>query len=170
MSALVITVKVQIRGVNACVPVTSRAATTLKAEWRRPMPVLVTINETAGSPWRTNMMPDGDGNFTLYLHGKMRNSAQVAVGDVVTIGLDFDHAYRNGPMHPLPNWFHVALEKNRIAQINWDSLTPSRQKEVLRSFAALKSEAARERHAVRLIAALSGSVERFKGRDWLDGA
>ena len=100
----------------------------------------------------------------------MRESAQVGVGDIVTIGLDFDHAYRNGPMHPLSDWFHVALEKNRVAQMNWDALTPSRQKEALRYFAALKSEAARERNAVRLLAALTGPMERFMGRNWVDGA
>jgi hypothetical protein len=71
-------------------------------------------------------MPKGDGTFTLYLHAAMRKSARVDVGDIVTIGLDFDFAFRNVPMHPTPDWFRAELESDPVATVNWDALTSSR--------------------------------------------
>ena len=134
------------------------------------MPVLVTINDETSPPWRTNMMPEGDGSFVLYLHGQMRRRATVDVGDRVTVALDFDDNYRNGPLHPVPEWFRVELAANPTALEKWAALTPSRQKEILRYFAALKSDVARERNAIRVISALTAANERFLGRDWVDGA
>jgi hypothetical protein len=46
-------------GVNPYVLVTAAQAATLRAGWRKPMPVLVRINDQAVDAWRTNMMPTG---------------------------------------------------------------------------------------------------------------
>ena len=116
------------------------------------------------------MMPVGDGNFYLYLHGNVRRASGTKVGDEVAVELEFDSSYKNGPQHPMPEWFQEALSRNAAAQQNWLRLSPSRQKEILRYFAALKSEDARTRNAERAMHVLSGNEGQFMGRPWRDGA
>jgi uncharacterized protein YdeI (YjbR/CyaY-like superfamily) len=69
----------------------------------------------------------------------------------------------------LPGWFRTALAKNPRAKKAWDTLIPSRQKEILRYFAALKSPEAKARNLKRAMEALSGSEARFMARSWKGG-
>ena len=133
------------------------------------MPVLVKFNGTPDTPWRTNMMPVGDGEFYLYLHGGMRKAAHVKVDDVVSVALRFDDTYRNGPLHDSPEWFQEALAESPVATKNWTKLSPSRKKEVLRYFAALKSDQAKKRNLIQALRVLEGENDRFMGRDWSMG-
>ena len=97
------------------------------------------------------MMPDGNGNFYLYLHGSVRKASGTKVGDRVRLGaVEFDAAYRNGPQHPMPKWFKQELDGNPQAKKNWAALIPSRKKEVLRYFSRLVSEDARIRNLAQL--------------------
>jgi hypothetical protein len=160
---------VQITGVNPYVLVDAQLAQALKPGWRKPMPVLVKINGTPDTPWRTNAMPTGSGAFFLYLHGGMRKSSGVKVDDTVSIELSFDDSYRHGPLHDSPEWFEEALESNAAAMTNWRDLTPSRQKEILRYFAGLKSNQAKKRNLIQVMRVLEGESVRFMGRDWLNG-
>jgi uncharacterized protein YdeI (YjbR/CyaY-like superfamily) len=63
----------------------------------------------------------------------------------------------------------VAFDGDETVASNWSKLTPSRQKEILRYFAALKTQAAKERNVERMVRVLGGDAGRFMGRDWLDG-
>lgn len=166
---LTFSAEVQIVGVNPYVLVNDERVQALKPRWRRPMPVLVKLNGTPDTPWRTNMMPVGGGEFYLYLHGGMRKAAHVKVDDMVNVTLRFDDTYRNGPLHDSPEWFQEALEASSLALENWTNLTPSRQKEVLRYFAALKSDQAKKRNLIQALRVLEGENDRFMGRDWLNG-
>jgi hypothetical protein len=168
-TALTFSAEVQIVGINPYVLVNDDQVQALRRGWRRPMPVLVKLNGTPDTPWRTNMMPTGDGEFYLYLHGGMRKAARVKVDDVVQVTLRFDDTYRNGPLHDSPDWFEGALEDSPLAKENWAKLPPSRQKEVLRYFAALKSDQARNRNLIQVLRVLEGEHDRFMGRDWTDG-
>jgi uncharacterized protein YdeI (YjbR/CyaY-like superfamily) len=49
------------------------------------------------------------------------------------------------------------------------ALPPSRQKEILRYFARLKSEDARGRNLEKALHVLSGGKARFMARAWSDG-
>jgi uncharacterized protein YdeI (YjbR/CyaY-like superfamily) len=69
----------------------------------------------------------------------------------------------------MPRWFSRALNKNATAKKSWKELTPSRQKEILRYFANLKSDEARERNLAKVMHILSGKPGRFMARDWKDG-
>ncbi|MFI4908670.1 MAG: YdeI/OmpD-associated family protein [Steroidobacterales bacterium] len=150
--------------------VSKRRAGQLQEDWRRPMPVRVRVNgKPARKPWRINLMPAGNGSFFLYLHNSVREASATRVGDRVTVELQFDRSYRNGPLHPLPRWFGAALSANPRAKLNWSRLTPSRRKEILRYFAALKSDDARQRNLVRAMTALSGAPARFMARSWSEG-
>ena len=144
-------------------------AQTIKAGWRRPLPVQVRINDTPEKPWRINMMPVGDGSFYLYLHASVRGTAGVKVGDKVTVDVGFDPRYRGGAPHAAPPWFTRALRENPPAKANWAALPPSRKKEILRNFARLKSQPARARNLEKALQVLSGATGRFMARQWVGG-
>jgi hypothetical protein len=160
---------IQIRGVNPYIRVDARQAGSLKKGWRKALPVAVRINGKPQKPWRINMMPAGDGSFYLYLHEAVRRASNTKPGDRVRVELSFDRTYRGGPAHPLPRWFADALAENPKATKSWDALIPSRKKEILRYFAALKSPEAQSRNLRRAIAVLSGVEARFMARTWKAG-
>jgi hypothetical protein len=152
---------------NPYILVSAARAKAIKASWRKPLPVLVRINgEPSKTPWRINMMPIGNGDFYLYLHGSVRRASKTGVGDRVRVEVEFDAAYRNGPMHPMPSWFRIALTKNAAAKKGWDALIPSRRKEILRYFSWLTSPEARSRNVAKALHVLSGKGGRFMARSW----
>ncbi|HEY3876628.1 MAG TPA: DUF1905 domain-containing protein [Candidatus Kapabacteria bacterium] len=163
------TASMKIIGVNPYVLVSSPRAQKLRANWRKPMPVRIRINGMPKNAWRINMMPKGDGSFYLYLHESVRKASGTKVGDRVAVEIAFDEAYRNGPMHPMPPLFELGVKKSSAANASWNLLAPSRQKEVLRYFANLKSPEALERNILRMLGILAGENGRFMGRDWIDG-
>ena len=160
---------IQIRGINPYIHVSAELARRLKENWRRPLPVAIRINQKPDEPWRINMMPAGDGSFYLYLHETVRKASETKVGDKVTVSIEFDPNYSNGPAHPVPRWFTQAMAKNSGASKSGKALVPSRKKEVLRYFATLKTSEARLRNLQRAIAALSGEEVRFMARTWKNG-
>ena len=159
----------RIREGNPYILISAARARALRANWRRPMPVLVKVNGKPSPPWRINLMPTGSGSFYLYLHGDVRKASATKVGDTVTIDARFDSAYRNGPMHPMPTWFERPLRADRVASRAWDRLIPSRQKEILRYLSWLKSDEARRRNVERALRALSGEPTRYMARSWKGG-
>ncbi len=166
---LVFTAPIKIRDGNPYVDVTAEQAERLQPNWRKPMPVLIQVNGQPDPAWHINMMPTGTGDYYLYLHGDVRKASNTTVGDTVEVTVEFDKDYINGPQHPMPDWFREALSANTTAQANWDALTPSRQKEVLRYFSWLKSDEAKERNLKKAIHVLSGKAGRFMARDWDNG-
>jgi hypothetical protein len=163
------TAAIRIRGVNPYIEISASRAKALKPEWRRPLPVLVRIGGIPRDPWRTNLMPAGDGGFYLYLHEQMRRASNCGVGNRVEVQLRVDHHYTGGPIHSMPAWFSDRLNASPTALRNWNKLVPSRQKEILRYFASLKSDAARARNVDRAMRVLLGRSERFMARSWKDG-
>ena len=161
---------IQRRGINPFVEVSSAWAEALAQGWRRPLPVLVRINDKPQVPWRINLMPAGDGDFYLYLHEIVRNASGTSVGDRVSVELSFYAYYRSGPQPRMPQWFKQALDENPRALKNWTALIPSRKKEILRYFSQLKSSDARTRNLSKALRVLSGEAERFMARDWRKGS
>jgi hypothetical protein len=152
---------IRIRGINPFVAVSAARASRIKPGWRKPLPVVVRVNgKPAEEPWRINMMPAGDGSFYLYLHGDVRRASGTKVGDVVTVEVAFDSAYRGGPLTPIPARLRNALRANPPAAAAWKALSPSRQKEIVRYLVALKSAEARERNVVRVLRMLSKGAEK----------
>jgi hypothetical protein len=99
----------------------------------------------------------------------MRSRSGVDVGDVVTAELRFDESYRGGPTHETPPQFQEGLDQSPAAMANWLALPPSRQKEILRYLAGLKTERAVERNVATALRVLSGERERFMARQWNGG-
>jgi hypothetical protein len=170
MTSLRFQATIEINGINPFVPVDAEQAARLREGWRKPMPVRVQVNGAPAEPWRINMMPRGDGGFFLYLHGEVREAARVGVGDTVDVEVAFDEAYRGGPVHPTPKAFADGLKRDPAAARAWKALTPSLQKEALRRFASVKSEAAKARNIEAALAVLGGAPGRFMAREWKDGA
>ncbi len=169
MPALHFKGKIALHKINPYVLVSKSRAETLKPGWRKPLPVLITINGKPDTPWRINMMPVGSGRFHLYLHGSVRKASGTKVGDTVEVTIAFDNEYKSGPAQT-PAWFRVPLSKSAEAKKNWDALIPSRKKEILRYLLSLKSDEARERNVKRALHVLSGKEERFMARSWKEGA
>jgi Domain of unknown function (DUF1905)/Bacteriocin-protection, YdeI or OmpD-Associated len=158
--------KIEINNINPYVPIDAGRAAQLRKGWRKPLPVSVRVNGKPETPWRINLMPAGDGTFYLYLHGTVRKASQTKVGDTVRVEVRFDAAYRTGPAHPMPRWFSTALKRDTRAREGWDGLIPSRQKEILRYFAQLKSREAQLRNLERALHVLAGGKARFMARSW----
>jgi Bacteriocin-protection, YdeI or OmpD-Associated/Domain of unknown function (DUF1905) len=161
---------IKIRNSNPYILVSAVRANSIKSGWRKPIPVMVRVNGKPERQWRINMMPVGNGNFYLYLHGDIRRQSQASVGDRVRIEVEFDATYRNGPQHSMPIWFRQGLVAKPRAKKNWLALTPSRKKELLRYLSRLKSPAARSRNLGKALQVLSGATGRFMGRTWGDGS
>ena len=166
MASLRFRALIEINNINPYVRISAARAARLKPGWRRPLPVRIRVNGKPEVPWRINLMPIGDGSFYLYLHGNVRKTSGTKVGDVVSVEIAFDAEYRGGPLQPMPPWFHAALERNRRASEAWRALTPSRQKEIVRYLASLKSPEAQARNTARAVLMLSGGKGRFMGRSW----
>ncbi len=169
MAALKFTSVMKIRDGNPYIHVSKARTILIKPNWKKPLPVLIRINGKPEKAWQINMMPIGDGGFYLYLHGDVRKASNTYVGDRVEVEVKFDEKYKSGPMHPMPKWFADALDKNPVAKENWYRLIPSRQKEILRYFSWLKSQAAIERNLERAMRVLSGKSARFMARSWDKG-
>ena len=164
-AAIRLSARIAITGINPYVPVNKAQANRIKPGWRKPLPILLRIND-GKEIWRTRLMPVGDGSFYLYLHGRMRSACKSRVGDMVTAVLRFDGAYKGGPADPMPAWFVKALAKSPAARRGWKALSPSRQKELVRYFVRLQSASARQRNAERAVHVLAGGEGRFMGRSW----
>jgi hypothetical protein len=164
------TAVIEIRNGNPYILVSAVRANTIKPGWRRPIPILVRVNGNPDQPWRINMMPVGNGDFYLYLHGDIRRASQASVGDRVRVEIKFDAGYRNGPQHSIPIWFRRGLTASPQAKKNWQALSPSRKKEILRYFSRLKSPAAQARNLASALHVLSGAAGRFMARTWADGS
>jgi len=166
MSLLRFRSTIEINNINPYVLVSAEHAARLKDGWRKPLPVRIRVNGKPDAPWCINMMPVGDGSFYLYLHGEVRKASGTQVGDVVSVEVEFDEGYQSGPVHPMPVLFREALHGNPAARLAWDALIPSRQKEILRYFAQLKSPEAQARNLQVAMHVLSGGRGRFMARSW----
>lgn len=165
-ASILFTETIKKRGINPYVLVSAQIATQLKENWRKPLPVLVQVNNKPEPPWPINMMPVGDGSFYLYLSGEVLKASNTRVGSIVEVKLQFDTNYKPGPIDPMPVWFSEALEQNHLARQGWDELIPSLQKEILRYMARLKSVEAQSRNTQQAIHVLSGGKGRFLARSW----
>lgn len=121
------------------------------------IPVKGTINK---KPF-TQTLVRYKGKWRLYINGVMCKAAKVGVGDTVEIKLGFDAVER---ITPMPALLEKALKKNKSAQTTFNSLPPSRQKEIKRYINNLKSAEAIKKNVKRAITFLTGK-QRFIGRD-----
>lgn len=138
--------KVYKLGINPCVDVPKRISQAFGV--RGYVPVAGTLN---GQPIRATLVPKGSGRHRLYLNNEMRQRAEVAVGDRVTLVLRLDREPRTIPM---PEAFAAALKKDKSAQAAFERLPPSRQKEVLAYLNWVKRPETLQRNIEKVMARL----------------
>jgi len=98
------------------------------------------------------------GAWRLYINGEMRQAAEIDVGDEAHIKIEYDPVPR---IESAPPKFEAALSKSKTAKAAFESLRPSRQKEILRYLNSMKTESSLDRNIEKVIQHLSG--EKPKG-------
>lgn len=112
---------------------------------RGPIPVAGTLN---GYPFKTTLMPSGEGGHRLFVNRWMRNVAGIGEGDPVECVLDLDNEPR--PL-PMPKELAEALENNAEAKAAYEKLPPSHQRKILAYISSLKNPEKRKRNIKKAI-------------------
>ena len=94
-----------------------------------------------------------NGAWRLYINGPMLKAAGIGVGDMANIEIEFDPDPREVPM---PGRFGEALKNDPTARTEFEKLSPSRQKEILRYLGHLKSEDSLKRNVEKILSQLAG--------------
>lgn len=100
------------------------------------------------------------GNWRLYINTKMVQNSPKRVGEIIEIAIEFDPSDRT--IHPHPDLL-LALNQNMEAKQVFESLPESRQKEIIRYIASLKTAESVTRNVQKVIGFLIGK-NRFVGR------
>lgn len=151
---------IKIIGVNPYVIPPERVLKGLFRECGRstgPIPIRGTLN---GHPYIQTLVKYR-GKWRLYLNTPMRIAAGIDVGDPASFTVEFDPRSREVSM---PEALKKALHRNVKAKRVFDSLPPSRKKEINRYISRLKNPESIKRNVERAIGFLTGSA-RFIGRE-----
>jgi hypothetical protein len=141
-------------GINPCVDPPVRVTAVFGI--RGYIPVRGTVN---GKAFRQTLVPIGGGRHRLFINGPMMNSARLQVGDTIAVTLRIDRQSREEPMPPK---MKTLLATNIVATKNWNSLTPSRRKEILRYLNSAKRMETFERNLIKVITILEGKRVRMR--------
>jgi hypothetical protein len=112
-----------------------------------------------GAPYRQSLVRYG-GAWRLYINTTMLKDSPRRIGERLTLTVAHDRVGRAAPASPA---FERALGANPAAKAVFDALPPSRQREIVRYIAALKSPESVERNVARAVGFLTGEG-RFVGR------
>jgi hypothetical protein len=117
------------------------------------VPVRGTIN---GFPFRSSLMPMG-GCHRMVVNKQIRDGAGVKAGDTVTVVMEKDEATRTVEV---PDLLKKELPKSKTAQVNWERLSFTHQKEMARSITEVKQEETRVRRLAKVMDVLKN------GKKW----
>jgi hypothetical protein len=154
------TAALELIGVNPFVQVPAEVLADVFAQAGRskgPIRVHGTIN---GLPYQQTLVRYS-GKWRLYINLMMLANSPRRIGEALAIALDYN------PLAPLVLTcpaFEQALAETPAAQEVFDRLSPSRQHELVRYLARLKTEDSLTRNLARAIGFLLGK-NRFVGRD-----
>ena len=121
------------------------------------IPVCGTVNGKA----YTQTLVKYKGDWRLYINTTMLPASPKRIGEVIAVEIDLDTKDRTLKPHPK---LLQALEENRDARNVFNSLAPSKQKEIIRYIALLKTEESITKNVQKAIGFLMGK-NRFIGRD-----
>jgi hypothetical protein len=114
-----------------------------------PIPVRGLLN---GAEFIQNVIKY-EGAWRLYLNGPMRKSAGIDTGDMANVEIEFDPRPRE---EPVPGKFEAVLKASEVAKAEFDRLSPSRKKEILRYLNSMKTEESLVRNIEKVIKHLVG--------------
>ena len=147
--------KIYVIGINPVVDPPERVLRAIFAEAGKdkgPIPVRGTIN---GAEFSQTLVKYA-GAWRLYINGIMLKDSGTALGERIKVEIEFDPRPRDVPMNVE---LAAALKANKTAKRAFESLAPSRQKEILRYIGSLKSIDTIAKNVDRVISRLSGSDE-----------
>lgn len=151
---------IQIIGANPFVFVPVGILKFIFKQWGReigPIPVTGKVNN---KHYKQTLLRYA-GEWRLYVNTNMLKNSPKRVGEKITISIDVDREERTILM---PDKLRTALEKNFQAKVTFESLPPSRQKEIVRYIANLKTDDSIQANIHKAIGFLTGK-NRFVGRD-----
>lgn len=147
--------KIYVIGINPVVDPPERVLRSILAEAGKdkgPIPVRGTIN---GAEFSQTLVKYA-GAWRLYINGIMLKDSGTALGERIEVEIEFDPRPRDVPINVE---LAAALKENKTAKRAFESLAPSRQKEILRYIGSLKSIDTIAKNVDRVISQLSGSDE-----------
>jgi len=121
------------------------------------IPVRGTIN---GKPYQQTLLKYS-GDWRLYINMKMLKNSPRRIGEIIEVEIEFDPSDRTIVAHPK---FVEALYENEEAKKMFESLSPSRQKEIVRYISNLKTEKSINKNINKAVNFLLGKVS-FVGRE-----
>lgn len=101
------------------------------------------------------------GYWRLYINTKMLPNSPKRIGEIIEIAIEYDPTDRTIKPHPE---LLQALNQNMEANQVFEGLPASRQKEIIRYIASLKTAESVTKNVQRVIGFLTGK-NRFVGRD-----
>lgn len=126
---------------------------------RGHIPVCGTVN---GKPYKQTLVKYS-GDWRLYINLMMLDDSPKRIGERIEITVAFDP--ENREIEPNPKLVK-ALKANKTAREVFESLSPSRRKEIVRYISHLKTEESIDRSVAKAISYLLGK-EKFVGRGFL---
>ena len=152
--------QIQIVGINPYVVLPDEVLAEIFIQAKKekgPIPVKGFIND---APFVQRLMKL-QGIWRLYINTAMLKKSPKRIGETIAVQIEFDPAERTITPHPK---LIAALTQNKEAKVVFEQLIPSRQFEIIRYIANLKTEESVDRNVARAINFLLGK-ERFIGRD-----
>ncbi len=120
------------------------------------IPIMGTVN---GKPFQQTLVRYS-GDWRLYINMKMLKDSPRRIGEEIDVEIEFDPSDRTIVPHPK---LVKALKENKDANAVFEKLAASRQKEIVRYIANLKTEQSVDRNIERAINFLLGKGS-FVGR------
>lgn len=93
------------------------------------------------------------GEWRLYVNTQILKNSPKRIGENITVFVEFDPSDRTITPHPK---LVTALNKDKTARKVFDSLSPSKQKEIIRYISFLKSEESISNNIEKVIGFLTG--------------
>jgi hypothetical protein len=121
------------------------------------IPICGTINDKG----YTQTLVRYSGEWRLYINTTMLKDSPKRIGETIEVGIAFDPNDRTLQPHPE---FLKALQQDNKAQMVFNQLPASRQKEIVRYILSLKTEESIAKNITKAIGFLHGK-NRFVGRD-----
>jgi len=134
--------KIEIIGINPFVFVPNKVLRNIfkqAGKDKGQIPIRGSIND---APYKQTLVKYS-GHWRLYINTKMLKDSPKRIGETIRVTIEFDPVSREIMPHPA---LVQALDKNKHAKKAFDILSPSRQKEILRYIANLKTEESIERN------------------------
>jgi hypothetical protein len=121
------------------------------------IPIKGTVNQI---PYKQTLVKY-QGAWRLYINTTMLANSPERIGEEIQLTVEFDPSDRSIKPHPK---LIASLNKNKEAKNVFETLSPSKQNEIVKYISKLKTEESREKNIKRAINFLLGK-ERFIGRD-----